>query len=149
MRAVVQRVKRCAVRVGEETVGAIGPGFLVFLSVAANDSAADLDYMVKKIPELRIFEDEKGKMNRSLLENGGEMMVVSQFTLHGDGRKGRRPSFSDAARPEAAIPIYERFVERCAAMGIRVATGVFGAMMDVELVNDGPVTLLLDSTRLF
>jgi D-aminoacyl-tRNA deacylase len=148
MRAVVQRVKKASVTVDGAVVGAIGPGLLVFLGVAATDAEADLDYLVRKIPDLRIFEDAEGKMNLSLMETGGEMLVVSQFTLFGDCRKGRRPSFSEAARPETAVPLYEAFVARCAALGLRVATGAFGAMMDVGLVNDGPVTLLLDSTKI-
>ncbi len=149
MRAVLQRVKRARVSVAGEVIGEIGAGLLVFLGVAQTDTDADLDYMQKKIPELRIFEDDEGKMNRSVAEAGGALLVVSQFTLYGDARKGRRPGFTDAARPELAIPMYERFVEGCRSMGLRVETGRFGAMMDVELVNDGPVTLLLDSTKLF
>jgi D-tyrosyl-tRNA(Tyr) deacylase len=149
MRAVVQRVKEAKVTVDGEDVGAVGPGLLVFLGVAETDADADLDYMLKKIPELRIFEDDEGKMNRSLVESGGAMLVVSQFTLYGDCRKGRRPGFSDAARPEKAIPMYERFIAGCREAGLVVETGRFGAMMDVELVNDGPVTLLLDSTKAF
>lgn len=149
MRAVLQRVKRARVSVDGDVTGEIGAGLLVFLGVAQTDTDADLDYMQKKIPELRIFEDEDGKMNRSVVEAGGALLVVSQFTLYGDARKGRRPGFTDAARPELAIPMYERFVEGCRAMGLRVETGRFGAMMDVELVNDGPVTLLLDSAKLF
>ncbi len=149
MRAVLQRVKRAKVSVDGVVTGEIGAGLLVFLGVAQTDTDADLDYMQKKIPELRIFEDDEGKMNRSVVEAGGALLVVSQFTLYGDARKGRRPGFTDAARPDLAIPMYERFVAGCRAMGLRVETGRFGAMMDVELVNDGPVTLLLDSAKLF
>ncbi|MCC6156566.1 MAG: D-tyrosyl-tRNA(Tyr) deacylase [Deltaproteobacteria bacterium] len=149
MRAVLQRVKSARVSVDGEVTGEIGAGLLVFLGVAQTDTDADLDYLQKKIPELRIFEDDEGKMNRSVVEAGGALLVVSQFTLYGDARKGRRPGFTDAARPDLAIPMYERFVEGCRALGLRVETGRFGAMMDVELVNGGPVTLLLDSTKLF
>ena len=124
--------------------GAIERGLLVFLGAGAGDGAADLQYIVDKIVNLRIFPDDAGKMNRSVLDIGGGVLVVSQFTLYGDARKGKRPSFIDAARPELAIPLYERFVERLRSRGVRVETGEFGAMMQVELVNDGPVTLWLE-----
>ncbi|MCZ7586067.1 MAG: D-aminoacyl-tRNA deacylase [Deltaproteobacteria bacterium] len=149
MRAVLQRVSRAEVRVGGVSVGRIGAGLLVLLGVGAGDEEEDADYLARKIAELRIFEDDVGKMNLSLLETGGEMLAVSQFTLYGDCRKGRRPGYSDAAPPERAVPLYERFVERVRALGVGTATGRFGAMMDVELVNDGPVTLMLDSKKNF
>jgi D-tyrosyl-tRNA(Tyr) deacylase len=145
---VLQRVSRAAVRVGGDgkTVGEIGQGFLVLAGFAPTDGDAALEWMAEKILGLRLFGDAEGKMNRDLAEVGGAVLVVSQFTLYGDARKGRRPSFTDAAPPEIAIPLYERFVTllRAKAGGIPVATGEFGAMMEVELVNDGPVTLLLE-----
>ena len=146
MRVVLQRVSRAAVRVNGKTVGEIGRGFLVLAGFAPTDADATLDWMADKILGLRLFGDDEGKMNRDLAEVSGGVLVVSQFTLYGDARKGRRPSFIDAAPPEIAIPLYERFVTmlRAKAGGIPVATGEFGAMMDVELVNDGPVTLLLE-----
>lgn len=145
MRAVVQRVSRARVRVGERLVGEIGPGLAVLLGVAADDAPADADRLLDKLLDLRIFENEAGKFDRSLRECGGELLVVSQFTLLADTGKGRRPSFSAAARPELAVPLYERFVARARAAGVRVATGEFGARMEVTFVNDGPVTLVLDS----
>ena len=148
MRVVLQRVSRAAVRVGVDgkTVGEIGRGFLVLAGFAPTDGDAALEWMAEKILGLRLFGDAEGKMNRDLAEVGGGVLVVSQFTLYGDARKGRRPSFIDAAPPEIAIPLYERFVTmlREKAGSIPVATGEFGAMMEVELVNDGPVTLLLE-----
>ena len=149
MRAVVQRVTRAAVEVEGEIVGRIGPGLLVLLGVEDTDTFADLDYLSQKIVGLRIFEDADGKMNLALQEAGGEMLVVSQFTLYGDCRKGRRPSFIAAARPERANELYLRFVDEVRGQGITVATGKFQAEMKVELVNDGPVTLLLDSRKTF
>jgi D-tyrosyl-tRNA(Tyr) deacylase len=149
VRAVVQRVTRAAVEVAGEIVGQIGPGLLVLLGVEEHDTLVDLDYLSQKVIGLRIFEDADGKMNLSLLETGGAMLVVSQFTLYGDCRKGRRPSFIAAARPERANELYERFVDEVRGQGITVATGVFQAEMHVELVNDGPVTLLLDSRKEF
>lgn len=149
MRAVVQRVKRTSVKVGGEVVAEIGSGLLIFLGIAHDDSEADIEYLAKKIPQLRIFEDDQGKMNLSLLDTLGEALVVSQFTLYGDCRKGRRPSFTEAAKPQDAIPIYEAFLRSLEAEGIKVKSGIFQAMMDVELINDGPVTILLDSKRLF
>lgn len=148
MRAVVQRVMRAGVRVENETVGAIEAGLLVFLGIAPKDSEADIAYIVKKCTGLRIFEDEAGKMNKSVLDIGGSILLISQFTLHGDARKGFRPSFSAAAPPDIAIPLYEKTVAAFRET-IRTETGVFGAEMEVELVNDGPVTILLDSERLF
>ena len=149
MRAVVQRVSRAQVRVGGDPKGAVGRGMVVLLGVGRNDSAEAAAYLAEKVANLRIFEDEQGKMNRSLVETGGEALVISQFTLYGDARKGRRPGFDRAAPPEQAEPLYEQFVRELIARGIRVSTGVFQARMQVELVNEGPVTILLDSDRLF
>jgi D-tyrosyl-tRNA(Tyr) deacylase len=149
MRAVVQRVAEANVTIEGEQVSAIGPGFLVLLGVAADDTEADAEWMAEKIVGLRVFEDEEGKLNRSLHEAGGELLVVSQFTLLGDCRKGRRPSFSNAAPPERARDLYEKFARQAEALGVKVSTGRFLAMMDVSLVNRGPVTLLLDSTKSF
>ena len=146
MRVVLQRVSRAAVRVDGRTVGEIGRGFVVLAGFAAADTEATLDWMAEKILGLRLFGDAEGKMNLDLDEVQGALLVVSQFTLYGDARKGRRPSFIDAAPPPVAISLYERFVAllRERSGGIKVETGEFGAMMDVELVNDGPVTLLLE-----
>lgn len=149
MRAVIQRVERASVSVEEEIKGQIGAGFLVLIGVEEGDGDADFRYIAEKVPNLRVFEDEQGKMNRSLLDVGGELLAVSQFTLLGDARGGRRPSFITAARSETADPMYERLVADWRARGIRVETGVFGAHMKVSLVNDGPVTILLDSRRRF
>jgi len=149
MRAVVQRVKRAQVTVGGEVVGRVGPGLLVLLGAGQGDGPADVDYLVEKVANLRIFEDGEGRMNRSLLEVQGGLLVVSQFTLFGDCRRGRRPSFTEALEPERAAPLCDRFVEQARAHGVTVETGRFGAMMEVELVNDGPVTLLLDSRKAF
>lgn len=149
MRAVIQRVERASVSVEGEIKGQIGAGFLVLIGVEEGDGDADFRYIAEKVPNLRVFEDEQGKMNRSLLDVGGELLAVSQFTLLGDARGGRRPSFITAARPETADPMYERLVADWRARGIRVETGVFGAHMKVSLVNDGPVTILLDSRRRF
>ena len=149
MRAAIQRVERASVSVEGEIRGQIGAGFLVLIGVEEGDGDADFRYIAEKVPNLRVFEDEQGKMNRSLLDVGGELLAVSQFTLLGDARGGRRPSFITAARPETADPMYERLVADWRARGIRVETGVFGAHMKVSLVNDGPVTILLDSRRRF
>lgn len=149
MRAVVQRVSEAAVTVGGQPVSAIGPGLLVLLGVGKEDAEADADYLADKVVHLRIFEDEAGQMNRSVLDAKGAVLVVSQFTLYGDARRGRRPGFSGAAPPEEASRLYRYFVTRVAAAGLEVKEGVFRAMMDVHLVNHGPVTLLLDSTRAF
>ncbi len=145
MRAVIQRVTESSVKVDDRTVGAIGKGLMVLLGVSRNDGEKEADYLADKIVNLRIFEDADGKMNRSLLEVGGEMLVVSQFTLLGDCRKGRRPSFVGAAPPEIANALYEYFVEITKEKGITIQTGEFGAMMAVSLVNDGPVTLIVES----
>ena len=149
MRAVVQRVARCRVMVDGSMVGEIGAGLLVLLGVGKADTEATADYLVEKVLGLRIFEDDQGKMNLSVQEKSGELLVVSQFTLYGDVRRGRRPSFDAAARPEEAKRLYEYFVEKVRAAGLRCETGVFQAMMDVELINQGPVTILLDSEKAF
>jgi D-tyrosyl-tRNA(Tyr) deacylase len=145
MRAVLQRVSRARVTVGDRTVGAIGPGMVVLLGIAATDTQSAADWLLDKVLDLRIFENENGKFDRSLRDLHWDLLVVSQFTLLADTGKGRRPSFTDAARPERAIPLYEYFVAQARAQGVTVATGEFGARMQVELVNDGPVTILLDS----
>lgn len=149
MRSVVQRVKRASVTVNEEKVGTISAGLLVLLAVGQEDGAEDISWMIDKIVGLRIFEDEEAKMNRSVLDVGGEILLVSQFTLYGDCRKGKRPSFSAAAPPERAKALFDQSVEGIRCRGIKVETGVFQAEMDVELVNDGPVTILLDSKKTF
>nr|HID59125.1 D-tyrosyl-tRNA(Tyr) deacylase [Desulfobacterales bacterium] len=145
MRAVVQRVTSCSVKVANELVGQIGPGLLVLLGVSVTDKAEDAGYLAEKIVHLRIFEDEQGRLNRSLLDVGGSMMIVSQFTLLGNCRKGRRPSFGDAAAPDKAEELYQRFVQEVKTRGVSVATGRFQAKMSVSLVNEGPVTLILES----
>ena len=144
MRVVLQRVSRAEVRVGERVTGRIGRGFLLLVGFTHDDGEAVLDWMADKIVGLRLFADAEDKMNLALADVGGELLVVSQFTLYGNAEKGRRPSFIDAARPETAIPLYERFVALLRERVGRVETGEFGAMMDVDLVNDGPVTLLLE-----
>jgi len=149
MRAVLQRVSSARVTVGGETVGAIGAGLMVLLGVEAGDGPDDVRYLAEKTAGLRIFEDEGGKMNLAVAEAGGAVLVVSQFTLLADCRKGRRPGFSRAAPPEEADTLYRQFVERLQQMGLEVATGVFQADMDVHLVNNGPVTMLLDSRKEF
>lgn len=148
MRAVVQRVKRASVKVEERVTGSIEKGLLVFLGIEDADTVEDVKYICDKVVNLRIFEDEAGKMNRSLAEEGGSVLLVSQFTLYGDARHGRRPSFSNAARPEKAIPLYEGAI-RVLKESVPVETGEFQAMMEVSLLNDGPVTILLESKRLF
>ncbi len=145
MRAVIQRVKESSVKVDDRIIGQISRGLLVLLGVAQADRPSDADYLANKIANLRIFEDKNGKMNCSLLETGSQMLVVSQFTLLGDCRKGRRPSFTAAAEPEKATALYEYFIETVRSLAISVETGRFGAMMEVALVNDGPVTLILES----
>ena len=149
MRAVVQRVGRAQVSVGEAIVGKIGAGLLVLVGVAKTDTQADAEYLAAKTVSLRIFEDENGKMNLSIAETGGAVLAVSQFTLYGDVRKGRRPSFDEAAPPQLANELYEHFVKKIREAGVTCETGRFQAMMQVELVNDGPVTILLDSKRAF
>jgi len=149
MRAVIQRVSRAAVKVGERTTGSIGEGLLVLLGAHRDDTDQDVCWMADKLVNLRIFEDRKGMMNRSLLDTGGAMLIVSQFTLMGDCRKGRRPSWSSAAPPEEARELYMGLVEAVKQYGIPTATGEFQAMMDVSLNNDGPVTILLDSRKNF
>ena len=149
MRAVVQRVTAASVTVNGETVGAIGPGLMILLGVTHSDGEEQALWLARKVVGLRIFEDDAGKMNRSLLDVDGSALVVSQFTLYGDCRKGRRPSFTDAAPPEIAAPLCERFIELLDQAGVtQVESGVFAAMMDVELVNDGPVTIVLDTEQL-
>ena len=149
MRAIVQRVKECRVEVKGSTVGSIGQGLLIFLGVGEDDSEKDCEYMANKIAHLRIFPDLKGFMNLSLKDIGGEALVVSQFTLWGDCRKGRRPSFAHAAQPEKARELYEHFIRLLSEEGLPVASGQFQEMMDVFLVNDGPVTLMIDSSKVF
>jgi D-tyrosyl-tRNA(Tyr) deacylase len=149
MRAVVQRVSRACVRVDGAVVGEIGPGLAVLLGVGQGDSEKDVGYLADKVVNLRVFADDAGLMNRSVLDVGGGLLVISQFTLLGDCRRGRRPGYSDAAAPEEANRLYEAFVEQVRGSGLAVATGVFRAMMDVEMVNQGPVTLLLDSRKAF
>jgi D-tyrosyl-tRNA(Tyr) deacylase len=149
MRTVIQRVSRAQVAIAGEIVGRIGRGLLVLLGVGQADSEADADYLADKIAGLRIFEDESGKMNVDLASIGGQILVVSQFTLYGDVRRGKRPSFDAAASPDRARQLYEYFVERIRAAGIQCETGRFQEMMQVELVNEGPVTILLDSTKSF
>ena len=146
MRAVVQRVSRAEVRVEGQVIGACGAGVMVLLGVHAEDAGTDADWLARKVAEMRIFSDEDGKMNRALIDFGGEALVVSQFTLHAKTKKGARPSFIHAARPETAIPLYERFVRQLEDHLKRpVATGRFGAMMEVDLINDGPVTITMDT----
>ena len=149
MRAVIQRVKSASVTVEGKVVSEIHKGLLIFLGVAQEDTPADVDYMASKIANLRIFEDDEGRMNLSILDIGGEALVVSQFTLYGDCRKGRRPSFIHAARPEKADPLYQAFMDEISQLGVPVKAGIFQVMMDVELINDGPVTMMLDSNKLF
>jgi len=145
----VQRVTRASVKVGGELVGEIGAGLLVLVGVGREDTEDDARYLAEKIATLRVFDDEGGRMNRSVVEAGGALLVVSQFTLYGDVRRGRRPSWTDSAQPEAAEPLYELFVAEARRRVERVETGSFRSTMEVELVNDGPVTILLDSRKLF
>jgi D-tyrosyl-tRNA(Tyr) deacylase len=149
MRAIVQRVSHASVTIDGQTVGEIGAGLLVLLGVATDDSEADADYLAEKTVGLRIFDDPDGKMNLSVIDVEASLLTVSQFTLFGDVRRGKRPSFDAAARPEQAKRLYEYFVERVRAAGVRCETGVFQATMKVELVNEGPVTIMLDSRKLF
>ncbi len=147
MRAVVQRVKKCSVEVGGKIVGDIEKGLLLLLGIKEDDDQKDIDYIKDKVVNLRVFEDEEGKMNLSLKDIGGKIMIVSQFTLYGDCRKGRRPSFIKAANPDAAQEIYKKFVAEFKKTGICVQQGVFQAHMDISLINDGPVTIMLDSEK--
>ena len=154
MRAVVQRVKKASVKIqntsdGDYINGEIDKGLLVFLGITHEDNDKDLDYIADKISGLRIFEDEQGKMNLSIDDIKGEILLISQFTLYGDCRKGRRPGFTDAARPEIAIPLYEKMIDTLKLKGIKVEVGIFGADMLVDIQDDGPVTILLDSSKLF
>lgn len=149
MRGVIQRVKHANVSVDNKIIGSINHGILLFLGVEDIDDEKDLEYMCDKVPNLRIFEDENGKMNKSMIDVNGSLLVISQFTLLGDARKGRRPSFIQAAIPEKAIPMYEEFIKRMKERNIITESGEFGADMQVELVNDGPVTILLDSKKTF
>lgn len=148
MRAVIQRVNSGSVTVNEKIVGSIGKGFVVLLGVSEKDTREDVAYMADKIVNLRIFEDEEEKMNLSLQDIKGELLVVSQFTLYGDCRKGRRPNFMSAARPELAEELYEELVKRCREMGIKTETGTFQASMKVNIENDGPVTVIVDSEKI-
>lgn len=149
MRAVIQRVSKAKVSVDGQVVSSISRGLLVLLGVSEDDTEADVQYLADKTVNLRIFEDSEGKMNLSVNDIDGEILVISQFTLYGDCRKGRRPSFTNAARPEKAIPLYESYIKSLANMGRNPKTGVFQALMDVELINEGPVTILLDSKKTF
>jgi D-tyrosyl-tRNA(Tyr) deacylase len=149
VRAVVQRCKRASVTVDDSVVGEIGEGLVVLVGVSVRDNGSDAAWLAEKIANLRVFPDEEANMNRSVLDTGGSVLVVSQFTLHGDARRGRRPSFVGAARPEVAEPLVAEVANALRATSVTVAEGVFGAMMDVELVNDGPVTILLDSEKAF
>ena len=148
MRAVLQRVKYGNVSIGGKSVGKIGQGFVLLLGIRDGDTEAECNYLLEKIIHLRVFEDEAGKMNRSLLEAQGALLIVSQFTLYADCKKGRRPSFTKAARPEQAVPLYDYFVTEAKKRGIEAQTGVFGADMQVTIENDGPVTILLDTEEL-
>ena len=149
MRAVVQRVSKASVSSQGQTIGSIGEGLVILLGIKKDDTIQEAQWMADKIVHLRIFEDESGKMNRSLVDIGKEMLIVSQFTLYGDCRKGRRPGYSTAAQPETAEPVYHKFIELVKNHQIRTATGKFQAMMEVNIVNNGPVTLLLDSDKVF
>lgn len=146
MRTVIQRVSKASVSTGGKTISEIGPGMLILLGIEESDSKADVDWLCRKIVQLRIFNDQNGVMNLSIREAGGSIMIVSQFTLHASTRKGNRPSYIKAARPETAIPLYESFISTISAMhGKQASTGEFGAMMEVELINDGPVTIIIDT----
>ena len=149
MRLVIQRVLEASVKVDGEELGRVGQGYMVLCGVEDGDTMDDVKYCVEKTVGLRVFEDDAGKMNRSIMDAGGAVLAISQFTLHGDVRHGRRPSFIRAARPETAVPLYDAYCEGLRAAGLRVETGRFGADMKVSLINDGPVTLLIDSRRLF
>ncbi len=148
MRALIQRTSGASVTIGGEARGKIGKGFVVLVGVTEGDTVDDAAYLADKTAKLRVFEDEDGKMNRSLADVGGALLVISQFTLYGDCKKGNRPSFTDAARPDTAVPVYEAFIRRCREHGLTVETGEFGADMQVALVNDGPVTLWMDTAQM-
>ncbi|PAF19591.1 D-aminoacyl-tRNA deacylase [Terribacillus saccharophilus] len=145
MKVVAQLSKEASVTVREEVIGKIGKGFMLLVGITHEDTEADLDYIVNKLIHLRVFEDDDGKMNESLLQIGGEILSISQFTLYADTRKGRRPSFTDAAKPDIAIKLYEQFNQKLTEAGIHVETGEFGAHMDIQLINEGPITIILDS----
>lgn len=145
MRVVIQRSKQASVTVEGKVTGAINSGYVLLVGLTHHDTIEDVHYVAKKVAELRLWEDEEGKMNRSIVEHGGDILSVSQFTLYGDTRKGRRPSFIEAARPEVALPLWESFNEELKTFGLHVETGIFGAMMDVALINDGPVTVIVES----
>ncbi len=147
MKVVIQRSKQASVTVEGAVTGAIDKGYVLLVGITHTDTAEDIAYCAKKVAELRLWEDEEGKMNHSILETGGDILSVSQFTLYGETKKGRRPSFTGAARPEQAKPLWEAFNEALRAYGLHVETGVFGAMMDVALINDGPVTIIVDSAK--
>ncbi|MFQ9967803.1 MAG: D-aminoacyl-tRNA deacylase [Peptoniphilus sp.] len=149
MRGVVQRVKRASVSVDDKVISKIDKGIMLLLGIEANDDEKDLEYIIKKVSKLRIFDDEEGVMNKSLLDHGLEILVVSQFTLYGDARKGNRPSYIRSAKFDDGILLYEKFIEEMKNLGIKVSVGEYGADMDVELINDGPVTILLDSSKKF
>ena len=147
MKVVIQRSKQASVTVDGNVTGAIDKGYVLLVGITHTDTAEDIAYCAKKVAELRLWEDEEGKMNHSILEIGGDILSVSQFTLYGETKKGRRPSFTTAARPEQAKPMWDAFNAALRECGLRVETGVFGAMMDVALINDGPVTIIIDSHR--
>lgn len=149
MRGVVQRVKRASVSVDDKVISKIDKGIMLLLGIETNDDEKDLEYIIKKVSKLRIFDDEEGVMNKSLLDYGLEILVVSQFTLYGDARKGNRPSYIRSAKFDDGILLYEKFIEEMKNLGIKVSVGEYGADMDVELINDGPVTILLDSSKEF
>ncbi len=149
MRAVVQRASRASVKVDNLVVGSIGKGLVVLIGIGGEDDLKDLDYLVDKILGLRIFQDDNDKMNLSIKDINGELLVISQFTLYGDVRKGKRPSFSDSAHPEIAEKMYLEFIDKCKNSGIKTEKGIFGSDMDVELINNGPVTIMLDSKKIF
>lgn len=149
MRAVVQRVTQACVTVDNEVVGEIGNGMLILLGIGEDDTDKDLDYLVEKVLGLRIFQDEKDKMNLSILDTKGEILIVSQFTLYGDVRRGKRPSFTNSAHPDIAEMIYLQFIDKCIETGIKTEKGIFGANMDVSLINQGPVTIMIDSKKMF
>ncbi|CAM5195340.1 D-aminoacyl-tRNA deacylase OS=Ureibacillus acetophenoni OX=614649 GN=dtd PE=3 SV=1 [Ureibacillus acetophenoni] len=145
MRVVIQRSKRASVTVDGEVTGAIDKGYVLLVGLTHTDTIEDVKYVAKKVAEIRLWEDEEGKMNHSILEHGGDILSVSQFTLYAETKKGRRPSFIEAARPEVALPLYEAFNDCLREHGLKVETGIFGAMMDVSLINDGPVTVIVES----